>query len=89
MTGAIVLLGIYVLVLVGVGRVAQNYGRRAWPWVLVALFIGIFAFIPLLIAGRTEKGHLMQLAEERELRARLQPQTPVTQQLKPSTEPGI
>jgi len=79
---ALVVLGIYVLVLFAVGRTAQNYGRRTWPWVLLAVFIGIFAFIPLLIAGRSKAGQLMQLAEEQELRRSLQPQAPATQQLK-------
>jgi hypothetical protein len=42
---------IYVTILVAVGFAAKGYGRRAWPWVLLAFFIGLFAFIPLLIAG--------------------------------------
>jgi hypothetical protein len=38
-----------------VGFTASSYyGRRWWPWALLAFFIGIFAFIPLLIAGNTK-----------------------------------
>jgi hypothetical protein len=48
---ATVLVIIQLAAIVAVGFAAKGYGRRAWPWVLVALFIGVFAFIPLLIAG--------------------------------------
>jgi hypothetical protein len=49
---ATVIVLIYLVVIVAVGFAAKGYGRRPWPWVVLALFIGLFAFIPLLIAGR-------------------------------------
>jgi hypothetical protein len=42
-------------IIFAVGYVAKSYGRRAWPWALLAFFFSLLAFIPLLIAGDRRK----------------------------------
>ena len=53
--GLIMWAGFYPATLFAVGVVARNYGRRVWPWVLLAMVLGIFTFIPLVIAGTTRQ----------------------------------
>jgi hypothetical protein len=80
--GVLILIVVYLAILYGVGKTAENKGRRPFPWIALALVLGILAFIPLLIAGTSREGRLEQLAEEEEMRASLRPTAPATQQLK-------
>jgi Short C-terminal domain len=72
----------YIAVLYAIGKTAESKGRDPFPWIVLGLFLGIFTFIPLLVAGTSREGRLEQLAEEEELRASLQPAVPAVQQLK-------
>ena len=64
-------LALYILILVGIARAAENRSRRAAPWVCLGLVIGIFAFIPLVIAGTSREGRRQERDEED--KRRLQP----------------
>jgi hypothetical protein len=54
----ILALAVYLGICFWVGKTAEGKGRRFAPWVFLAALIGVFAFIPLLIAGPSHKGLL-------------------------------
>ena len=59
-----------------VGKTAESKGRRPFWWVALALVIGIFAFVPLLIAGTSREGLLRDEEEARERQRRISPASP-------------
>ena len=54
-----------------VGMTAESKGRRALPWMALSLFIGLFAFIPLLVAGLPEKERLRRVEADEQARIRV------------------
>jgi len=59
-----------------VGKTAEHKGRSPFWWVALALVIGLFAFIPLLIAGTSEEGLRQKENEARERQRQLSPVSP-------------
>lgn len=70
-TGTIILICIWLLVIAWVVNSARKRGRDPVLWGIVAALIGIFAFIPLLIAGTSREGHLRQIKEDERARAQV------------------
>lgn len=75
--GGRIALGVVIIILIWVGIIAwvansaNRRGRDPVVWGVVAAVIGLFAFIPLLIAGTSKEGKLDALREEEIARAQI------------------
>jgi hypothetical protein len=69
--GIVIILLIWLGIAVWVGTVAGNKGRSPVGWGLLGAVIGLFAFIPLLLAGTSKKGRLEAIREEEIARAQV------------------
>jgi hypothetical protein len=47
-------LGVWFITLLTIPGAAQKRGRKPGPWFLLAIFIGVLAYLPLLIMGTSE-----------------------------------
>jgi hypothetical protein len=47
-----VALGAWAVSVIGVAVIAERRGRRAWPWLLIAIPFGLLALVPLLLSPR-------------------------------------
>jgi len=63
---------IYLAILFAVGRTAEGKGRAPFPWIVLALFLGVLTFIPLLAVGPSREKRLQETREEEAQRIAVQ-----------------
>lgn len=47
----LVIVAIWLVIVYSVGTLADRYDRPPMRWMVLALFVGVFAFLPLLAKG--------------------------------------
>ena len=62
---------LWILLAIGIGKLAKRYKRDVLLWVLVSIFISPFlAFILLALYGKSEMGRVMEILENEQIKRR-------------------